>query len=715
MIECVVISVYDTTLPNTGADTILDFADKGTCRLVYEGSDIKFGAFMASRLEFSLEVNINLSAPDLFYKGLFSGLETRFLVELTDQNDTLLWSGFLLPDQYGEPYTYGTFYVSFIATDGIGRLKGYTLRDQWYQARQSISKILSDCLKKTGLSLEIWMDPALSNNGALKRYDQLYLEGSSWKSGDKKENCYQILEDVIKGFGATLYQQENRWYIAGYNKKNLYNTTLHRYNADGEYIQDVDITSTNEPEFKPLIWYDTPDVTMKPPFKEIALTTGVQQSESLLSENIVRQEWTKTQEPQVPPPSKFWKGTGTGITPELFEENGNAFPTYSSEDLSLTGVVGFDMIDDLLEPALYSYYISLAIKPFIKRSSGVLKLSFQLGGRFNNPGNNVVIENYVNNDHLFYELLVDTTVLASNKTGFASREAYFFQMNFTYSNNNSYLDASLEIELKNVDLDGFLDFRLYNLKDADSDSAWIKNLTITYDQKVISEFTKTRSLDRSNTMADDLHFGDAVMNVANGIVYQPPILDAELTEIIFSVGSITANNQIVTDPILLNTTNFNLIDTNSDRVYVKRFDSDYLEYVHDLTNNGSLLYFIMNLEDGHQIQYYDKIYVRTATGGDPQTTTIRKQREEWTKSTNSNGTMRYGEALAEVMHDVYHSAVIMFEGETKGLIFPRDIISFEFDKLMRNWVTTRIEMVFGENQTRVTALEYKNENVTDYA
>ena len=121
MIECVTISVYDTTLPDVGVGLVpVNIAGANTCKLVYEGSEDKFLTIMSSALEFSMEVNVSKQPDtDLFYESLFTGDEKRFSVILTDQDDVVLWKGFLLPDEYGEPYEAGTFYPGFTATDGI--------------------------------------------------------------------------------------------------------------------------------------------------------------------------------------------------------------------------------------------------------------------------------------------------------------------------------------------------------------------------------------------------------------------------------------------------------------------------------------------------------------------------------------------------------------------------------------------------------------------
>src|SRR5690606_29646934 len=93
----------------------------------------------------------------------------RALVYTTTQTN---WPGFILPDAYSEPYTDGPIPVKFRATDGLGRLKGKYLPDDFYKDEKSVVKILAKCLELTGLGLNFRFAPAIENS-VQKDYDKI--------------------------------------------------------------------------------------------------------------------------------------------------------------------------------------------------------------------------------------------------------------------------------------------------------------------------------------------------------------------------------------------------------------------------------------------------------------------------------------------------------------------------------------------------------------
>jgi len=238
MIYSISISVYDTTLPASPAIPI-NYAARTSCKLYYDGGDSKLITLMASRLEFAMEVDYSQSLNSLFYDHLFTGNETKFKTIVRDQDDNILWEGFLLPDEYSEPFTTGTFFVNLTATDGLGRLEGKHFSEAWYRARHSYTKILADCLKMTGLELDINLAPAIENVGfQAQRWDNIFIDGASWGDTSSKATCKEILEDILKETACTLFQQDGEWYVIGYNHRNASVITYYHFDKDGVYEYD---------------------------------------------------------------------------------------------------------------------------------------------------------------------------------------------------------------------------------------------------------------------------------------------------------------------------------------------------------------------------------------------------------------------------------------------------------------------------------------------
>ncbi len=720
MIYCISISVYDTTLPAGSVEHIQDYAEKGSVKIVYDGEDNKLPSILSSRVEFSLEVPHNVTDTDLFYETLFTGNEVRYSVVVRDQDNNTLWTGFVLADEYNEPYTTGTFYVRFTATDGLARLKGQVLPDSFYTARQSISKVVTDCLNKTGLSLDLWVNEAIKNNGAGSRWDTLYVDGAAWLSNGTKTDCYDILEGIIHELGCVLFQQDGKWYAIGINKRGVTVPIYNRYDTSGVYVE-----THQPPALKPkfLRWDATPSISISPPFREVEITTGVEITNTLLPEDIVRQPWTKTAEPQDPPLPKYW--TGTGLTPVLKHNNNGAFPTYLGEAIEVTGsAVGAEHIyADPTPTQVLNNYISLITKPYVRGGSGeTIDVSFTYTSFWPSPFVNPA--EFMDNDVVVYDILLDGSTIISNRSGFSSSGAYGLDFDTVSIGAGLYkVDARLNITDFELPNSGSLDIRFHHLGDVDGVSYTsgyfvISDLSINYIADTTNVFKKRRTLEHTKTHEVSTFHGDTVLDlVPNSFIYQPYMAAGQFTSVTFSAAYIYDSGG---DPIGwclgVSSANYSSLQSNSDRIYVKRNNSDFYEYITDITfvTDAGNYYVLIRHQDGYLTQVGDSLLIRSATGGNPQTTVVRGYREQWKKTTQNTGTQRFAQVLAETIHDIYHRAVISFEGTVTGLIFPLTVLRMQFKNKDRFWVATRITMEPGENTSDIKIMEYVDEKVTDY-
>ena len=116
--------------------TLVEKAEGSSIILEWLGGDKKDDLLIVgSRLSFTM---VGMSQSDGQYLDLFTGDETRYRVTQEDENGVLIWQGFLLPDSYSEPYTNSPILVDFTATDGLGRLKGKYLPEDFYEEEKSI-------------------------------------------------------------------------------------------------------------------------------------------------------------------------------------------------------------------------------------------------------------------------------------------------------------------------------------------------------------------------------------------------------------------------------------------------------------------------------------------------------------------------------------------------------------------------------------------------
>lgn len=128
---------------------------------------------------------------------------------------TLLWSGYINPQQYSCKYAGGNQNIRFQATDGLGLLKSepFTLT-----GFSSEFEMIRHCLDKISLRLGYAIAIGIHENNHSADYPpiaQTYKESSIYEG----LNCYEVIEDILGKYDATITQWENRWRIVSYKDK----------------------------------------------------------------------------------------------------------------------------------------------------------------------------------------------------------------------------------------------------------------------------------------------------------------------------------------------------------------------------------------------------------------------------------------------------------------------------------------------------------------
>lgn len=130
---------------------------------------------------------------------------------------SLLWSGYINPQQYACRYAGGNQNIRFQATDGLGLLKNelFTLT-----GFSSEFEIIRHCIDKIGLQLGYAIAIGIHENNHDVDYPpitQTYKECEIYEG----LNCYEVIEDILGKYDATITQWENRWRIVGYKDKKI--------------------------------------------------------------------------------------------------------------------------------------------------------------------------------------------------------------------------------------------------------------------------------------------------------------------------------------------------------------------------------------------------------------------------------------------------------------------------------------------------------------
>jgi len=246
-----------------------ELAEAKSIVLTWKGSDEKDEIYIiGSSLSFTM---LDENYTDGRFDSLFTGNETRFKVRLyhdTDSestaDDVTIWTGFLLPEQYTEPYNNGVLSIGFEAADGLGRLKGKYLPDSFYTDEKSVIQIISECLLKTGLQLPLYFYPAIENY-IEKDYHNIYIDTLHFVDKNKKQDAYKILETLMQDMLCCVYQADDVWYVDGINKRHLLVVDYKHYDYLGNYVETV----THTKLLKEAAALVTPLITIIPPYGEV--------------------------------------------------------------------------------------------------------------------------------------------------------------------------------------------------------------------------------------------------------------------------------------------------------------------------------------------------------------------------------------------------------------------------------------------------------------
>ncbi len=163
-------------------------------------------AIRGTSFEFTIK-----SIADFEFIDMFTNDTKEYLVEAYDDLENLVWSGYLLPEQYQETYKPAPNYVSFAASDQLGLLK-----DAVYTSltlRKSLLTILGECLANTGLLLGYSIVLGIkevrqtANRTALS---EVYVNAGIYNN----MKCYDVIESILNTFDATITQDSGRWFIS---------------------------------------------------------------------------------------------------------------------------------------------------------------------------------------------------------------------------------------------------------------------------------------------------------------------------------------------------------------------------------------------------------------------------------------------------------------------------------------------------------------------
>jgi hypothetical protein len=661
------VDIIDTL--STSSSVEYKKAQQSSIVLSWNGSDDKDDlTVVGSSLKFSLWSE---NGSDGTYKELFTGNETRYKIELKKSSDNaVIWSGFLLPDLYNEPYKNVNFFVDFQATDGLGRLKGKYLPDDYYKWEKSLIDIFCKVLSLTGLELDLYFCPAIENS-LNKNWNTIYIDTETFVDGKKKLDAYAILETLLQDTLCVCFQADNRWYIEGINQRILRKVIYKKYNYLGVFQEEVG----NLKLLKSVKPSPVPNISTVPQYNTITV-----------SHKRVPQDFPKTIAKEA---NDGWVVTSSVIGSIYATDwNGNNGYYCKCVEPNYYNSVKKEYIDPNLggQSAFYPYdpekFVNLKTKIFVYKFQ---KLNISAEFRIIKwvPVLSDVLESSFHNP-LKYEISLNGVVLFSNNRSgsILEKENLVFEndtakFNFDFiAQEDGLLDVKLWRPTGDVLDTNCVGFEIIDLKL--EPVAFEEELIIT--DLITDDFTLDKEIEL--TYADD----NSGFSKAFRLDKLKEVTDYYNTVEIPVLYRFQQNGNYYS---VVNLDGANLIKDNINTVY---HDGDLLENLEVIYNyfSGEQMVVKTNFETTHS--FFVNIYKTNDVLGN------REYWHQWTDSVYKVESQRYAKVVANIIRRMFNVVSQKIEMTVLNAVKFNDLILFKY-MLENNYVVTNCSWDLDKNKT----------------
>lgn len=189
-----------------------------------------------SRMGSEISVGL-LSGSDFQFIDLYTGDSRKYRLEVFIDN-VLDWTGWVIPENFSEPYD-GTPYVTSIsARDGLGELSSTPY--DYFGVQKSLVVLLA-CLNKLNLlnlNVSVNIYEQNQNTAGDTSLNQTYVDTERYRG----MNCGEVVQDLLNLWGARIYQKDAEWWfvnVVEYESRLI--TT--KYGAIGNYISQSDVNT----------------------------------------------------------------------------------------------------------------------------------------------------------------------------------------------------------------------------------------------------------------------------------------------------------------------------------------------------------------------------------------------------------------------------------------------------------------------------------------
>jgi hypothetical protein len=759
------IRIYDT-YTNTRV-LAEELAQADVCKIDWDGGDDLYKEICTSKLVFNMRV---ADAADAHFIHLFSGDEQRYRVEVVgvavDLSEQLIWQGFLLPDQYQEPYTNDNLFVDFTATDVLKSMKGKYLEPWYYQNTFPIAQVFAYCLEATGLQQNIIVNPSVVPDNDLYNWQHITVDLRANINGEKYDDCYTIIEKLCTSNILTLLSYRGYWWLNGMHRKGEVDFTSYQFDSSGTRIADL-INSKNLVDLGYKL-QPTPSFTAITPWKKVNVNFKAEGGNNYFSDNIVNVEDSK---------AFFSIYKSSGLTLEFFAtipmqyqslgviKNKSWIQNINSD----FEVVDFNAGKNLMwmtnpftvNASEYNYSEAMALSNYLKcpeapyLQPGIL---YELELDIDLIGVNVYNSDFIHNlKNGYYDKLVPFQIFIDGEEKFSNRPSFNPESDLRYKVQETNRDTGIAYDINftlkfnfKVDTEGYVEFRfLMPILQSDLGGAEaisepaqikIKKLSLNgvegYDEN--KDTIGVRDINYSQELDYDLDYSCTIDNsVINsfGINFPTSQNYFKVIDRTNDVVDVTTNHAF--NPATLLNLNYHtwsisasllkyLFENNKSKTLFLERVSGVKELFNSIWYTVWRVGGTMGPRMGYLTSYTGfpvipknyKAYSDIVSGDTLKYMHVEYAPENFTNRLNwklygSNVISNYPKAIARALHGVQPEMVYRLEASALRLLFPDDLIEFYFADQDRVFIPTKLSLNLFAGKTSFIATESKFVELSD--
>lgn len=298
--ETITVNIYGRDY--SGASEEVLFAEGQECIVSYPGDDTNiYNPIFGSQAKVTM-----ISEADFQFIDLHTSDARGYRLDVLKAG-VLDWRGWIIPDLFSEPYVAPPYPVTITARCGLGELKERTIPETMTKLLKTTDLVIDvDSFVNLytiigngllGIETDLLLNDCINvhhvlsatvNDSAL--YDT-YIDLSSYKD----LSYYEVFADILKTFGARIYQQGGEWWIVRVKEFEETITarkwTINRPNNNSFVLNESKLTTflIGRPAQSDIV-NNSPTLDILPAWKEFNIIQKVERKGSLLK-NSDFSEW----------------------------------------------------------------------------------------------------------------------------------------------------------------------------------------------------------------------------------------------------------------------------------------------------------------------------------------------------------------------------------------------------------------------------------------